>query len=576
MAATNSNTGRPERAACLYRNSDDRQENSVGRQKDGVTPYARRRGYEVVAEYTFDGVPGDEIKFHPDWQRLLKDAGKRWTVLVMDEPSRLSREDPDEFVAEVKLPLKRAGVRADSVTKGPLDWDTIAGDILTLVHAHKAREEVRDLSRRTLGGMARRAREGRFFGWMPPYGLRVERDVDPASGKVLARRVVLGPDEEVRAVRFIFDAVANKGWSLRRVCRELKARGVRPPRGNGLGSNKQSGHWGMPTVRKILKNRKYVGDLPWNETNQGKYSYLAGGQVAKHDQLNRRTSRNASPDVIVVEGHPDVPALIDRDLFARVQAALAGKQKCCSPNADDNHYLFTHLLVCGDCGAYLTGQPDHGRRAYICSRYKRYGAGAGACWRNRVAEADVWAAVLGALKDDILSPKRLDEVEAEVERRLEAERSSGEAERLRGRLGQLARDIGTGNRNLLLVDADRIPGLQAALKELEQEQARLEGHLAELEGDTSQSKAALDEARRQLWRLRESLEGDDLEAQSVVVREVVSKVEVRFERQTKKHGRRSTTGRARTFSLPAGLVVHVRPGLGQSEWDISGRRRSSR
>src|SRR5262249_32051688 len=147
-----------------------------------------------------DGIPGDEIKRHPDWKRLLKDAGGKWSVLLMDEPSRLSREDPDEFVAEVKLPLKRAGVRADSVTKGLLDWDTIAGHILTVIDTYKAHEEVRDLSRRTLGGVARRAKDGLWYGWRCPYGLRIDRVIDPSNGEVTDRKCVFGPEEEVRAV----------------------------------------------------------------------------------------------------------------------------------------------------------------------------------------------------------------------------------------------------------------------------------------------------------------------------------------------------------------------------------------
>src|SRR5262245_26098937 len=142
MSVSNSTNGATVKAAALYRNSDDKQENSVDRQRDGVVPYARRKGYDIVAEYTFDGIPGDEIGRHADWKRLMRDAvAGRWSVLVMDEPSRLSREDPDDFIADVKRPLKRAGVRVDTASRGVLDWDSIAGDIMTLVHSHQSRDE---------------------------------------------------------------------------------------------------------------------------------------------------------------------------------------------------------------------------------------------------------------------------------------------------------------------------------------------------------------------------------------------------------------------------------------------------
>jgi DNA invertase Pin-like site-specific DNA recombinase len=562
MSEHNSSTGAGSRAALYFRMSTDKQEDSIERQRGGVLPYAKARGYRLAGEYADEGVAGDEFGKRSGFQQLLRDAAAgRFDVILVDEPSRLSRQSPVELIEKVIAPLSRAGVRLDTASKGPLDYDSLAGLIMMTVHSHKAEDESRDLSRRVLGGMADRARRGAYFGWVAPFGLRVLRDVDQATGKVLARRLVLGPEEEVRAVRFIFDAVANRGWSLRRTCRELEARGVKPPAGNGRGANKARGGWNAVTVRKILRNRKYVGDLPWNETHRGKYSYLAGGAVGKHERKNTRYRRNAAADVIVCADHPGVPALIDRDTFARAAAALAGMKKCTSPAADGNRYLFTRLLVCGDCGAFLRGLPYHGRKAYVCSRYKDYGARA--CSRNCVEEADVWAAVLGALKDEVLSPARLDEVEAEMDRRLEEERAGGEADRLRARLAALARDIDRGNANLARLPADVLAGVVAKVREWGEERGRLQGRLRELEGGASTSKAVLDEARKQLWRLREALEGGDVEAQAVVAREVLSKVEVRFEKRTS-HGRRSASGRGRASSVPVGLVLNVRPGLGLS------------
>src|SRR5438270_45669 len=76
-----------------------------------------------------------------------------------------------------------------------------------------------------------------------PYGLRVARTIDQDTGKVIERKCVHGPEEEIRVVRFIFEAVADRGWSLRRVCRELEERSVKPPVGNGRGKNKAGGFW---------------------------------------------------------------------------------------------------------------------------------------------------------------------------------------------------------------------------------------------------------------------------------------------------------------------------------------------
>jgi site-specific DNA recombinase len=564
MSERHSSNGRPSRAAAYYRKSTDEQEQSIDRQKGQVTPYTRSRGYQLVLEEKDEGIAGDVFDKRPGFQRLLQAAQrKEFDVIVVDEPSRLSRQNPIDLIEKVIAPLRRCGVKIDTVSKGPLDYQSLAGIIMMTVHAHKSEDEARDLSRRTIGGIARKSRGGIWFGWMPPYGLRVTRQVDPVTAKVVSRDCVLGPEEEVRAVRFIFDAVANRGWTLRRICRELEDRKVKPPVGNGRGGNKKEGRWNPSTVRKILTNRKYVGDFTWNETHKGKYHAWRDGLPTPEGDVNYRCSRNEGDDVVVV---PDIlPALIDRDTLARAGVALERSRGRTSPAPGTAGYLFTHLLVCGDCGSFMRGQPDHGHKGYICAKYKEYGSRN--CHRNTVAESQLADTILGALRDDILSPTRLDAVEAEVARRLEQERSSGEANRLRARAERLGRDIDQGNRNLALLPPDRLPGVVAQVRSWEEERQGLLTRLGELENGTEEAVALLAEARKQLWRLRDAVADGDVEAQVTVLREVVSKVEIHFDHQHT-HGKRSPTGTGRTISRAVKAVVYVRPGLGLSCLDI--------
>jgi DNA invertase Pin-like site-specific DNA recombinase len=553
------------RAACLYRCSDEKQENSVDRQRDGVAPYAKRKSYQIVSEYVFEGIPGDEINKHPKWQQLLRDvAAGKWKVLLVDEPSRLSREHPDYFVRDVKIPLKEAGIKVDTVSRGVMDWDTIAGDILTLVDSHRSRDEVQYLSRRTLGEMARLAKLGLLHGGIVPYGLRVAKTIDSSTGEVLDRKFVFGPEEEVRVVRFIFDAMANRGWSLRRICRELENRGVKPPPGNGRGKSKETGKWHRGTVRVILKNRKYVGDFPWNQKHYGKYSSWkggAGGRVEQNGAINRRVSKNAEEDWIIV---PDlIPPIIDRDTFVRANVAMSEAQKRTSPNQDRVNYLFTRMIVCGDCGAYMHGCVIKGgkEKGYSCRTYKEHGAEA--CWRNQVNERAILKAILDKTLNVILDPKRLDAIEAEIERRLARERQDGGAERIRKQIAALEKDIVQGNANLARLPEDRLPGVIACIRTWEKEKEDLEVKLKEIASGDTQEKAILAEARKQLWRLREGLEGDDEELQAAIVREVVSKVEVKFT-HSRSDGSKGTTGKGRTYSRTEKAVIYVRPGLGLS------------
>jgi DNA invertase Pin-like site-specific DNA recombinase len=554
------------RAAAYFRKSTDQQKDSIDRQRAGVTAYAGRRGFTIIGEYVDEGIAGDVFDKRPGFQRLLRDAARdRFDVIVVDEPSRLSRQNPVELIEKVVAPLRRAGIKLDTASKGPLDYESLAGLIMMTVNASKAVDEVRDLARRTLGGIAKRARAGLWFGWAPPYGLRIVREIDD-KGKVVSRKCVYGPEEEVRAVRFIFDAVANRGWTLRRVCLELKARGVRPPT-QRQGGKERSGHWNRGTVRKMLRNRKYVGDLPWNETHIGKYFACRDGEVVEDLAGPRPQTRiyNDAADVVVVAAPDLIPPIIDRDTFARAGAALSRAGRHCNPGGKAASYLFTRVLTCGDCGGYMRGQPSHGRKTYICSQYKE--GGTKACSRNTVGEQPIKDAILGALLDEILSPDRLNRIEQEMERRLENERQDGEADRLRQRVEAIDRDLAQGNARLVRIPEDRLAGVIAQMREWEGERAGLLTRIGDLENGPTEAKAILDEARKQLWRLRESLEGDDEEAQATVVREVVSRVEVRFERER--------TPR-RVLSKATALVLYVRPGLGLSELVIPGCRSATR
>jgi site-specific DNA recombinase len=558
MSASNS-TNAQQRAAVYVRMSTTHQEDSPERQRKAVLPYCERKGYKVTGEYEDLGIAGDEFDKRPGFRHMLRDAtAGKFDVIVSDEPSRLSRQDVVDFIATVVKPLKEAGVRLDTASDGPVGWDDLAQLLMLTIRQDKSAGEAKSLSRRTLGGMVKKAAAGTLFTSLPPYGLRVVRTIDPESGKVIDRKFVFGPEEEVLTVRFIFEAVADRGWSLRRVCRELRERRVKPPTA-GRGANKAGGFWNPTTVRRILQNRKYVGDLDWNNVHTGKYSAWRGGRVEQDGTVNRKCRPNHEADIIVV---PDViPPIIDRDTFARAGAALAEARNRTSPRAEGDRYLFTHMLTCGDCGAFLRGQPICGHKAYICSSYKEYGSGA--CSRNTVGEAALKRAIIGTLKDEILSPARLDEIEAEIVRRLDEERASGEADRLRARATELAKDIAQGNVNLARLPADRLAGVVAQVREWEGERAGVLARLKELEDGGTEAKAILDEARKQLWRLREALADDDEEAQAAVIREVVSKAEIRFTHE-RTHGKRGASGVGRTLSKPTAVVMYVRPGLGLS------------
>src|SRR2546421_7197169 len=105
MSAANGNG--QVRAAAYYRMSTADQKDSPERQRSQVRPYCKDKGYALVREYADEGIAGDVFGRRSGFQQLLRDASSGlYSVIVADEWSRLSRQDPVDFIATVVKPLK--------------------------------------------------------------------------------------------------------------------------------------------------------------------------------------------------------------------------------------------------------------------------------------------------------------------------------------------------------------------------------------------------------------------------------------------------------------------------------------
>src|SRR5262249_29674321 len=119
MSESHSTNGADTRVGTYLRKSTDEQEQSIGRQRSQVAAYAAARRYRVVAEYVDEGVAGDVFGRRSGFQKLLAAAARHeFDVILVDEPSRLSRQNPIELIETVIAPLRRADVKIDTVSKG--------------------------------------------------------------------------------------------------------------------------------------------------------------------------------------------------------------------------------------------------------------------------------------------------------------------------------------------------------------------------------------------------------------------------------------------------------------------------
>ena len=392
---------RNRRVVAYIRMSTDQQDASPERQREQIEAYAKRQGYSIREVYSDLGIPGDD-HLRPEFVRLMADArGRKFDVILIDEPSRLSRTSPLQFIAEVVYPLEETNVSVESVSTGRMCWEDLAGLIMTIVNADSSRTEVRNMSRRVLDGLARSIRAANW-NYSPPFGYKVEEERDPTDPrKLVARRLVPGNPKHVAAVRWMFAKYAKGRCGFREIALELASQGVF---GKSYKGKQRRYPVSLATISAILHNPVYAGDLVWNKRSFGKYSRLVDGKA----EFQPKSGRNPESDWIIVPNTHQ--GLVKRNVFLAVKERLAANPKKLPVDRPREPYKLAKLLVCGGCGgglfAWSQKQNSGWVKKYACLGHKL--SGKHHCHHNSVDEDVIMDAILDMIQTTLADRGRVD------------------------------------------------------------------------------------------------------------------------------------------------------------------------
>ena len=261
------------RSAAYVRMSTEHQQYSTSNQMDVIREYAKRRGFEIVKEYSDAGKSGLSILGRDSLALMLKDvqAGTaEFTSILVYDVSRWGRfQDADES-AYYEYICRQAGV---SVHYCAEQFENDGSPVSTIVKGVKramAGEYSRELSTKVFQGACRLIQLGYKQGGSAGFGLR--RMLIDQSGLAKATlkkgeqkslqtdRVVLvpGPDEEVRIVRWIYEAFVGEGKLESEIAAALNGQGVLTDFGRA---------WTRGTVHQLLTNEKYIGNNVYHRTS---------------------------------------------------------------------------------------------------------------------------------------------------------------------------------------------------------------------------------------------------------------------------------------------------------------------
>lgn len=316
------------RAATYRRVSSAHQANegiSLGAQREACAAEVARRCWVLSGEYEDAGLSGASAD-RPAWNEML-DAARRGEIdaIVVHALSRFSRSLA--HTVAVTDELTRLGVSLVSLTEN-LDLTTPAGRMTHTVMAGASQMERELTAQRVALALRSKVGRGEWPGGELPYGYRAE-----------GGRVVEHP-EEAEAVRRIVRMVLGQGMTTGQIAEALAAEGYRGRRG-GVVTHQY--------VRRLLKSRRLLGEIPYGDVGPGKSTAVNARGVPIHG------------DTLLLRAEPIVPP----ETFEHLQRVLA--QRAIPRRRDARVYpLSAGVLFCPD-GHRVNGNVWRGQRAYKCS-----------------------------------------------------------------------------------------------------------------------------------------------------------------------------------------------------------------
>jgi DNA invertase Pin-like site-specific DNA recombinase len=315
----------------------------------------------------------------PEFQKMLADAeAKRIDCIICKDLSRFGRNAIDTgFYIEKYLPS--LNVRFVAVTDG---FDSLYGDggIMLPLKNIISEAYAADISRKCKSVQRQNIIDGRFIGRLAPYGYA-------KSPKDCHKLVV--DNEAAEIVRYIYD-LAARHWLVGEIVRRLNEEKILPPsrykRELGLiESENEVGteHWKITTVRNILTDRVYIGDMV-----QGKTRTVSGKEILV-----------PKSEWVCVPGTHE--PIISKKLFERVQTLMEqnsarDKEKRRAPVAYSEN-VFGGKVLCARCGHPMRRkrQNKDGVYWYRCESQWKYAKDA--CVQVSVKETELKTEILALL-----------------------------------------------------------------------------------------------------------------------------------------------------------------------------------
>ena len=316
-------------AYCRVSTGSDAQLESLDVQKSHYERYITSRDdWQFAGLYYDEGITGTKTEKRPELLRLIADCeAKKIDLVITKSISRFSRNTTDclELVRKLlslNIPL--------FFEKENINTGSMESELFLAILSSMAEGESASISENAKWSIKRRFQNGTFKLSYAPYGY----DWDGTN-------LTVNPEQAKTVKRIFSDVLSGKGTNT--IADALNAEAV---------PSKKNGRWTSSSVRGILANEKYTGDVIFQKT----YTDDNFNRHKNHGEVDQYMMANHHEAIISHEDFEAANALIDQ------RALEKGIQK--GNDKYQQRYAFSSKIICSECGNTFK------RRIHSCATYK--------------------------------------------------------------------------------------------------------------------------------------------------------------------------------------------------------------
>ena len=199
------------------------------------------------SEWQFAGIYADEaisgtLGFkRTDFMKMITDGmSGKFDMILTKSISRFARNTLDTLKYVRMLKEKNIAVLFEEENLNTLSG---TGEMLLTVLSAMAQQESENISSHVLLGLKMKKDRGELIGYNDNYDL-------------ITKQITIN-EEQAEIIKYIFERYVE-GIGSSTIAKELKVKGIKSPKGND--------NWNESTIRGILKNEKYIGDVLMGKT----------------------------------------------------------------------------------------------------------------------------------------------------------------------------------------------------------------------------------------------------------------------------------------------------------------------